>query len=71
MLNMPRMANSANHPDDLLTAAAAAKIIGVHRDTLKRYEDRDHLITSIRTPYGHRRYRRGDVETLITKAVAS
>jgi DNA-binding transcriptional MerR regulator len=54
--------------DDLLTAADAAKIIGVHRDTLKRYEDRDHLISSIRTPYNHRRYRRGDVEALLNKS---
>jgi DNA-binding transcriptional MerR regulator len=63
MLIMHRMAESA---DDLLTASAAAKLIGVHRDTLKRYEDRDHLITSVRTPYGHRRYRRSDVEKLLT-----
>jgi DNA-binding transcriptional MerR regulator len=68
MLNMPRMAESAN---DLLPPAEAAALIGVHRDTLKRYEDRDHLITSIRTPYGHRRYRRGDVEALITHEAAS
>jgi len=42
--------------DDLLTAADAAKIIGVH------------LISSIRTPYNHRRYRRGDVEALLNKS---
>jgi DNA-binding transcriptional MerR regulator len=62
MRKVARMAESA---DDLLAAARAASLIGVHRDTLKRYEDRDQLITSIRTPKGHRRYRRGDVLALI------
>lgn len=65
---MPRRRDPA---DDLLPAAAAAALIGVHRDTLKRYEDRDHLIISIRTPTGHRRYRRGDVEALATRRAAS
>ena len=67
MLTLHAMAESA---DDLLTSTTAAKLIGVHRDTLKRYEDRDQLITSVRTPYGHRRYRRADVEALLTKASA-
>ncbi len=58
---------TAVDPDDLLPAAAAAKLIGVHRDTLKRYEDRDHLIESLRTPSGHRRYRRSDVEALLNR----
>jgi DNA-binding transcriptional MerR regulator len=54
--------------DDLLAPSIAAALIGVSRDTLKRYEDRDGLISSVRTPSGHRRYRRSEVEALITKA---
>ena len=37
---------------------------------IERYEDRDGLIESVRTPSGHRRYRRSEVEALITKASA-
>lgn len=62
---------TADRDDELLPVTAAAALIGVHRDTLKRYEDRDHLITSIRTPSGHRRYRRGDVEALATRQPAA
>lgn len=57
--------HSAN-PDDLLPPGEAAALIGVSRDTLKRWEAKDR-IRSLRTPDNHRRYRRGDVEALLTE----
>lgn len=56
----------AHSPDDLLPSGTAAAIAGVSRDTIKRWE-RDGRITSLRTPTGHRRYRRADVEALLTE----
>lgn len=56
------------NPDELLASGDAASLIGVHRDTIKRWEKLGR-ITSLRTPDGHRRYRRGDVEALLTGPV--
>lgn len=53
------------NPDELLPPAEAAALVGISRDTIKRWE-RAGRITSRRTPHGHRRYRRGDVEALLT-----
>jgi excisionase family DNA binding protein len=55
----------AGSPDDLLPPAEAAALVGISRDTIKRWE-RDGRIASRRLPNGHRRYRRGDVEALLT-----
>lgn len=55
-------------PDDFLPPAESAKLIGISRDTLKRWEKKGR-ITSLRTPEGHRRYRRGDVEALLTQPI--
>lgn len=54
------------NPEELLPPAEAAALVGISRDTIKRWE-RDGRITSLRTPHGHRRYRRGDVEKLLTE----
>jgi excisionase family DNA binding protein len=56
------------HPDDLLPPAESAKLIGISRDTLKRWEKKG-LITALRTPEGHRRFRRRDVEGLLTEPI--
>lgn len=53
------------NPDELLPPAESAKLIGISRDTLKRWEKKGR-ITSLRTPEGHRRFRRGDVEALLS-----
>ena len=58
----------AQSPDDLLPSGAAAALAGVSRDTIKRWESNG-IIASKRTPTGHRRYRRGDVEALLTNGV--
>ncbi|MCD1286517.1 MerR family DNA-binding transcriptional regulator [Brevibacterium sp. H-BE7] len=49
--------------DDRLTVAAAARIVGVHPQTLRDYEKAGRIESS-RTPGGHRRYIREDVEAL-------
>lgn len=54
----------------LLTIGEAAAILGVHPDTLKRWERAGRIKVAIRTPNGHRRFRRGDVEALLTPATA-
>ena len=48
---------------DRLTVAAAARIVGVHPQTLRDWE-KSGLIESTRTPGGHRRYLRKDIEAL-------
>lgn len=56
--------------DRPLTVGQAAKIVGVSVDTLKRYEQRG-LIKSERTPTGHRRFLRSDVEKLLRPSQAT
>jgi predicted site-specific integrase-resolvase len=52
---------------ELLSTGAAAKLIGVSLKALHRYEEQG-LISTIRTPGGHRRWVRKDVEALMTRA---
>ena len=55
------------HPvvnEDHLPVSAAAALIGVSADTLRRWEKAGR-IASLRTPTGHRRFRRTDVEQLL------
>jgi excisionase family DNA binding protein len=47
-------------PDELLTIREAADMLNVHPDTLRRWEKAGRLVP-LRTPTGHRRYRRGDI----------
>jgi excisionase family DNA binding protein len=49
-------------PDDLTTPAAAAAL-GIHPDTLARWAKQG-LVPHWRTPAGHRRFRRQDIEAL-------
>lgn len=53
---------------DLLPVGEAAALLGVHVDTLKRWEKAGR-ITSVRTPTGHRRYDRADVDALLTTEI--
>ncbi|MBU8816391.1 MerR family transcriptional regulator [Mycolicibacterium goodii] len=50
---------------EFLAPSEAAALIGISRDTIKRWE-KSGRITAMRTPLGHRRYRRSDVEALLT-----
>jgi putative resolvase len=47
--------------DEALPVSAAARILGVHPQTLRNYEAQG-LISSFRTIGGQRRFLRGDVE---------
>lgn len=49
---------------DHLRVGEAAALIGVSADTLRRWE-KSGRISSFRTPTGHRRFRRDDVEALL------
>jgi putative resolvase len=51
----------------MLSIGQAASLIGVHVDTLKRWEKDGHLIPG-RTPTNRRRYRRADVLAAIKRA---
>lgn len=50
--------------DDLLSVKEAARILGVTARTVERYGERG-LITPVRLPSGHRRYRYADLVRLI------
>lgn len=50
-----------------MSVGEAAALVGVHVDTLKRWEKAGR-ISSFRTPLGHRRYNRADVEALLTSS---
>lgn len=49
--------------DDWLNLSETAELLGVHPSTVRSWADRGELPTQ-RTPGGHRRFRRGDVEAL-------
>ncbi len=59
-------ANNADH----LSVGAAAALIGISADTLRRWEKHGR-IASFRTPTGHRRFRRADIEALLTAGDAA
>jgi len=48
-----------------MAPAKAAELVGMHIDTLASYAQSGRL-PSMRTPGGHRRYRRSDVLALLT-----
>ena len=62
---MHRPDEDDNDGAELLTSIEAAALIKVSRRTLHRWEQRG-LITPARTPTGQLRYRRGEVEALLT-----
>ena len=59
--------SSAHTPKhgELLGTNAAAKLVGVHPDTLRRYADAGRVRHYL-TPGGQRRFRREDVVSLLT-----
>lgn len=62
--------SNPEHPEavsDFLSVGEAAVMLGVSVETMRRW-DRDGRITALRTPTGHRRFRRLDVETLLKAA---
>lgn len=57
-------------PDDLLPIGPASHVAGLSPATLRKY-DKDGLIEVFRTPSGQRRFRRGDMQNLLTSNRAS
>ena len=64
--NMPEPRPPTADDEDLLAIGAVAQILNVSIQTLRRWEKNGLIITARRTPTGHRRYRRGDIERLLT-----
>ena len=58
--------NRSSEPEVLLTPAEVAKLFRVDPKTVTRWAKAGKL-TAIRTLGGHRRYRRSEVESLLTK----
>lgn len=52
-----------NEDDDLLTPREVAEMMGVRTTTVARWDRIGALKALVRTPGGHRRYRRTDAET--------
>ena len=48
--------------DNTYRIAEAAKLLGVHPSTLRRWDEKGILPPSIRTPTGERRYTEADLE---------
>jgi excisionase family DNA binding protein len=59
--------NRSSEPEVLLTPAEVAKLFRVDPKTVSRWAKAGKL-TAIRTLGGHRRYRRSEVESLLTKS---
>jgi len=53
--------------DELLTPRQVADLFAVTPDTVARWAESGRL-TATRTPGGHRRYRRSDVDALLAEA---
>lgn len=66
---MPQSAGVATDTHDTLTRREAARLLGVHVKTLDRWA-RDGLVPAWRTPGGQRRYRRSELERLVTPEAA-
>ena len=50
--------------DNTYRIAEAAKLLGVHPSTLRRWDEKGILRPSIRTPTGERRYTEADLEAV-------
>jgi excisionase family DNA binding protein len=55
--------------DALLTPREVAGLFGVRTTTIARWA-REGALTPLRTPGGHRRYRRQDIQRLLSKDTA-
>ncbi len=51
---------------EYLTSSEAARLIGIHPNTLRGYADQN-LVPHMRLPGGHRRFQRADVEAFLAR----
>jgi excisionase family DNA binding protein len=54
---------------DYIKPSEAAQMLGVHRESIRRYVDQG-LINAIRTPGGQRRIDRSSVESVIQRRIS-
>ena len=57
--------------DNTYRIAEAAKMLGVHPSTLRRWDEKGILPPSIRTPTGERRYTEADLKAITDKEEAA
>lgn len=59
----------SRHTDDqaLVPIGEAARLLGVSISSLRRWE-REGKLVALRTPAGHRRFRRADLDALVSAA---
>jgi excisionase family DNA binding protein len=65
--NRPRPGGRPSGEPDWLTLGQAAKFLGVAQSTIRKWSDLGR-VPAFYTPGGHRRYRRGDLETFIARS---
>jgi excisionase family DNA binding protein len=58
------MAESSSHEQEWLTLSEASKLLGVHPATLRQWSD-EGKVRIFRTPGGHRRFSRSDIERML------
>lgn len=63
------MANDTAAEADWMTLSDASKLLGVHPSTLRQWCDEGRLV-AFRTPGGHRRFSRGEVERFLASSAA-
>ena len=56
--------------DNTYRIAEAARLLGVHPSTLRRWDEKGILRPSIRTPTGERRYTEADLEAVLKNTAA-
>lgn len=70
MTTFSAMASSHNYDDEFIPIGEASLASGFSISTLRRWEKQGR-ITVYRTPAGHRRYRRSDIESLLTNEASA
>jgi excisionase family DNA binding protein len=61
-----RTTTYTDQKQEFLTSSQAAKLIGVHPNTLRGYADQN-LVPHVRLPGGHRRFQQSDVKSFIAR----
>ena len=59
--------DTSRREPEWMTLGQAAKFLGVAQSTIRKWSDNGRIPTFY-TPGGHRRYRRGDLETFLTRS---
>jgi excisionase family DNA binding protein len=60
-------ADNSNRDPEWMTLGQAARFLGVAQSTIRKWSDQGR-VPAFYTPGGHRRYRRGDLETFLARS---